>query len=135
MSSSVCQVDSCSVFYSGGNMSSGMISNFRTSTTRSIATSSHIGDVVKTSSNSGLAIVNSTVPESNRILRDRIEAIIDLTKDFGVDLPPMRIQLSPRDDPRMHTDWRIREMALSAQDDLTQRIAVVQQSNKATCRP
>ncbi|KAI6096328.1 glycosyl transferase family 90-domain-containing protein [Pisolithus croceorrhizus] len=81
--------------------------------------------VVKTSSNSGLAIVNSTVPESNRILRDRIEAIIDLTKDFGVDLPPMRIQLSPRDDPRMHTDWRIREMALSAARNGT----TIQQSN------
>ncbi|KAI5988948.1 hypothetical protein F5J12DRAFT_507985 [Pisolithus orientalis] len=58
--------------------------------------------------------VDATVPESNRVLRDRIEAIIDLTKDFGADLPPMRIQSSPRDDPRMHTDWRIRDMALSA---------------------
>ncbi|KAI6000279.1 hypothetical protein EDC04DRAFT_2612070 [Pisolithus marmoratus] len=70
--------------------------------------------VVKTPSNTGLEIVSSTVPENRRISRDRIEAIIDLTKDFGADLPPMRIQLSPRDDPRMHTDWRIRDMALSA---------------------
>ncbi|KIN94740.1 glycosyltransferase family 90 protein [Pisolithus tinctorius Marx 270] len=79
-----------------------------------LATWDDIFTVEKTSSNSGLVIVNATVPESNRVLRDRIEAIIDLTKDFGSDLPPMRIQLSPRDDPRMHTDWRIRDMALSA---------------------
>ncbi|KAI6141005.1 glycosyl transferase family 90-domain-containing protein [Pisolithus tinctorius] len=79
-----------------------------------LATWDDIFTVEKTSSNSGLVIVNSTVPESNRVLRDRIEAIIDLTKDFGADLPPMRIQLSPRDDPRMHTDWRVRDMALSA---------------------
>ncbi|KAI5988946.1 glycosyltransferase family 90 protein [Pisolithus orientalis] len=79
-----------------------------------LATWDDIFTVEKTSSNSGLEIVSATVPESNRVLRDRIEAIIDLTKDFGADLPPMRIQLSPRDDPRMHTDWRIRDMALSA---------------------
>lgn len=116
-------------------MSSGMTSNFRTSTMKFITTSSRIGDVVKTSSNSGLEIVNSTVPGSNRILRDRIEAIIELTKDFGADLPPMRIQLSPRDDPRMHTDWRIRHMALgAARNDLTQHITVLQQSSRATCR-
>lgn len=89
---------------------------------------------MKNSSNSGLEIVNSTVPGSNRILRDRIEAIIELTKDFGADLPPMRIQLSPRDDPRMHTDWRIKHMTLSAaRNDLTQHITVLQQSSRATC--
>ncbi|KAI5996980.1 glycosyl transferase family 90-domain-containing protein, partial [Pisolithus albus] len=81
--------------------------------------------VEKNSSNSGLEIVNSTVPGSNPALRGRIEAIIDLTKDFGADLPPMRIQMSPRDDPRMHTDWRIKHMALSAARQGT----TIQQSN------
>lgn len=101
---------------------------------RFITTSSRIGDVEKSSSNSGLEIVNLTVPGSNPALRGRIEAIIDLTKDFGADLPPMRIQLSPRDDPRMHTDWRIKHMALSGRNDLTQYATVFQQSSRATCR-
>ncbi|KAI5988277.1 glycosyl transferase family 90-domain-containing protein [Pisolithus orientalis] len=79
-----------------------------------LGTQDDIFTVVKTLSNFGLEIANLTVHESNRTLRERIEAIINLTEEFGADLPPMRIQLSARDNPRMHTDWRIRDMALSA---------------------
>ncbi|KAI6038814.1 glycosyl transferase family 90-domain-containing protein [Pisolithus marmoratus] len=88
-----------------------------TDLTRSVeelGTQDDVFTVIKTPSNSGLEIVHSTAPESEHFLHDRIQAIIDLTKDFGADLPPMRIQFSPRDNPRMHTDWRIRDMALSA---------------------
>ncbi|KAG6326558.1 hypothetical protein ID866_12531, partial [Astraeus odoratus] len=70
--------------------------------------------LVKTESNTGLEIIHSTIPETDHGSRRRLEAIIDLTKDFSGDLPPMRIILAPHDNPSMHTDWRIKSTAMEA---------------------
>ncbi|KAL4068444.1 glycosyltransferase family 90 protein [Scleroderma yunnanense] len=70
--------------------------------------------LAKTPSNSGLEIIHSTFPDTDRGSRKRIEEIIEMTKNFGGDLPPMRILFSPHDNPVMHTDWSIKHLALEA---------------------
>lgn len=70
--------------------------------------------LAKTSSNHGLEIVYSTFAGTDDSFRERTTAIIDLTREFGSDLPPMRIPFYPHDTPTMHTDWRIKQMALDA---------------------
>ncbi|KAI6038342.1 glycosyl transferase family 90-domain-containing protein [Pisolithus marmoratus] len=70
--------------------------------------------LAKTSSNDGLEIVYSTFTGADDSFLERVAAIIDLTQDFGSDLPPMRILFHPHDTPAMHTDWRIKQMALDA---------------------
>ncbi|KAI6118650.1 glycosyltransferase family 90 protein [Pisolithus croceorrhizus] len=70
--------------------------------------------LAKMSSNRGLEIVYSTFTGADDSFRERVTAIIDLTREFGSDLPPMRIPFYPHDTPTMHTDWRIKQMALDA---------------------
>lgn len=70
--------------------------------------------VLKTPSNSGLEIANSSLPQPDTGFRDRIHAIIGLTKDFARDLPPMHISISPYDNPDKLSDWRIKHMAMDA---------------------
>lgn len=48
-------------------------------------------------------------------MRDHVEVIVDITKEglsADAGLPPVCIRLSPHGDPRMRTDWRIRDTAL-----------------------
>lgn len=70
--------------------------------------------LAKTSSNRGLEIVYSTFAGADDSFRERVAAVIDLTREFSSDLPPMRIPFYPHDTPTMHTDWRIKQMALDA---------------------
>lgn len=70
--------------------------------------------LAKTPSNSRLEIVHSTFPETDHNSRKRMEEFIEMTEAYGGDLPPMRIVFSSYDNPSMHTDWRIKHLALEA---------------------
>ncbi|KAF9220836.1 hypothetical protein BS17DRAFT_713280 [Gyrodon lividus] len=73
--------------------------------------------VQKTPSSSSLEIVGGTLPEDRRAeLQHTIENILHLLKDVQHELPPLRISLSPYDNPSMLSDWRIKNMALEAAD-------------------
>lgn len=83
-------------------------------TLRELETRDIVFTLAKTPSNSGLEIVHSTLPDADHDSRKRIEEMIEMTEEYGGDLPPMRIVISPHDNPDMHTDWRIKHLALEA---------------------
>lgn len=70
--------------------------------------------LAKTPTNSRLEIVHSTFPETDHASRKRMEEFIEMTQAYSGDLPPMRILFSSYDNPSMHTDWSIKQLALEA---------------------
>lgn len=81
---------------------------------KNLETRDTVFTLAKTPSNSGLETVHSTFPETDHHSPKRIQEFIGMTEAYGSDLPPMRIVFSPHDNPSMHTDWRIKHLALEA---------------------
>ena len=70
--------------------------------------------VQKTDDSPNFEIARSNIPETQGFLTARVNDILALVRDVESELPPMRVTFSPRDEPDMVSDWRIKNMALEA---------------------
>jgi hypothetical protein len=70
--------------------------------------------VQKTDAHPRLEVVRSTLPQDRQDLQTGIDEVVALLSDVEQDLPPLRITVSPFDNPDMLSDWQIKSMALEA---------------------
>ncbi|KAF8547577.1 hypothetical protein OG21DRAFT_1501500 [Imleria badia] len=70
--------------------------------------------VQKTNAHPWFEVVRSTLPEDRQHLQTGVENIIALVRDVEHELPPLRLTVSPYDNPGMVSDWQIKSMALEA---------------------
>ncbi|KAF8126811.1 hypothetical protein EV363DRAFT_1524658 [Boletus edulis] len=76
-----------------------------------------VNDVVtvqKTDANPQFEVVRSNLPSDRQQLRDGINNILAFVNEVEQDLPPMRMSISPFDNPEMFSSWQIKSMALEA---------------------
>jgi hypothetical protein len=70
--------------------------------------------VQKTDTHSRLEVIHSTLPQERQQLQTGIHNIIALVREVEHELPPLRITVSPFDNPDMLSDWYIKTIALEA---------------------
>ncbi|KAG9311046.1 hypothetical protein JVU11DRAFT_8944 [Chiua virens] len=79
-----------------------------------LETSAGVVTVGKTDDVPRFKVVNTTLTKERQYLEQAIHSILDLIRDVELYIPPMRITISPFDNPDMLMDWEIRSMALEA---------------------
>ncbi|KAG9311109.1 glycosyl transferase family 90-domain-containing protein [Chiua virens] len=70
--------------------------------------------VEKTKDNPQFKVINTTLTPERQYLIRGINNILGLIRDVELDMPPVRLTVSPFDNPAMMSDWQIRSMALEA---------------------
>lgn len=70
--------------------------------------------IEKTDGHPRLEIVRSTLTQEKPALQVTVDDILALVRDVEQDVPPLRLTLSPYDNPGMLSDWRIKTMAREA---------------------